>query len=197
VTVAYFISRGIVAALGASLITITSYTNVLLVVILYGAGTDYCLFLISRFREEMADENNGVEPAVTRTVHRVGETISSSAGTIFVGFTSMIFSEMGMFKTTGPALAFGIVTVLLAGLTFVPALLATLSNHAFCQAWQPPIDWTTIRIHVADGQHAAAYRSRHRGGDDSAFDLRRRQDISMICSATCPMTGIRLSALRY
>ena len=53
---AYLITRGIVAYLGEHAMTITSYANVLLVVVMYGAGTDYCLFLISRFREEMADD---------------------------------------------------------------------------------------------------------------------------------------------
>jgi RND superfamily putative drug exporter len=130
VTVAYFITRGIVAYLGAHVMTITSYANVLLVTVMYGAGTDYCLFLISRFREEMAD-NIGVQRATVRTVHLVGETITSSAGTIFVGFMAMSFAEMGIFNSSGPALAIGIAVGLLAGLTFTPALLATLSKYAF------------------------------------------------------------------
>lgn len=130
VTVAYLITRGIVAYLGAHVMTITSYANVMVVVVMYGAGTDYCLFLISRFREEMAD-HTGLDRATRRTVHLVGETITSSAGTIFVGFMSMIFAEMGIFNTSGPALAIGIVMSLLAGLTFVPALLATLGERAF------------------------------------------------------------------
>jgi len=130
VTIAYLITRGLVAFMGAHLMTITSYANVLLVVVMYGAGTDYCLFLISRFREEMADQI-GLEKATTRTVHLVGETITSSAGTIFVGFMAMSFAEMGIFNTSGPALALGIVMSLLAGLTLTPALLATLGNRAF------------------------------------------------------------------
>lgn len=130
VTLAFLITRGIVAWLGANHLTITTYVNVLLITVMYGAGTDYCLFLISRFREEMAD-HPGIEAATAHTVHRVGETITSSAGTIFVGFMAMAFAEMGIFNTTGPALALGIVMSLLAGLTLVPALLATLGDRAF------------------------------------------------------------------
>ncbi|MCZ7541841.1 MAG: MMPL family transporter [Anaerolineae bacterium] len=130
VTLAFLITRGIVAWLGANHLTITTYANVLLITVMYGAGTDYCLFLISRFREEMAD-HPGVEAATAHTVHRVGETITSSAGTIFVGFMAMAFAEMGIFNTTGPTLALGIVMSLLAGLTLVPALLATLGDRAF------------------------------------------------------------------
>lgn len=146
VTVAYLISRGIVAFLGAHVMTITSYANLIMIVVMYGAGTDYCLFLISRFREEMADTTDTVA-ATTETVHRVGETITSSAATIFVGFMAMVFAEMGIFNTTGPALAIGIVMSLLAGLTLVPALLATLGHRAF---------WPGKAHHRATGRYYAA-----------------------------------------
>ncbi|MBI5957781.1 MAG: MMPL family transporter, partial [Chloroflexi bacterium] len=142
VTLAYLITRGIVATLGEHTMTITSYANILLVVVMYGAGTDYCLFLISRFREEMADLPQ-VEESTAHTVHRVGETITSSAGTIFVGFMSMMFAEMGIFNTSGPALAIGIVLSLASGLTLVPALLATLGDHAF---------WPNKATHRANGR---------------------------------------------
>ncbi|NPV66698.1 MAG: MMPL family transporter [Anaerolineae bacterium] len=130
VTIAYLISRGIVGWLGANVLTITIYANVMMIVVLFGAGTDYCLFLISRFREEMADDDQAAE-ATIRTVHRVGETITSSAGTVIVGFVAMIFAEMGLFNTTGPALAISVVVMLLTGLTLTPALLATLGARAF------------------------------------------------------------------
>lgn len=130
VTIAYLITRGIAAYIGANFITITSYANILLVVVLYGAGTDYCLFLISRFREEMADQI-GVTKATRNTIEAVSETITSSAGTIFVGFMAMALSEMGIFASSGPVLAIGIVITALAGLTFSPALLATFGERAF------------------------------------------------------------------
>jgi RND superfamily putative drug exporter len=130
VTISYLVTIGLVSWIGEYVMTITSYVKVLLVVVLYGAGTDYCLFLISRFREEMADDL-GVIRATHHTVARVGETITSSAGTIFVGFMAMAFAEMGLFNSSGPALAVGIAVMLLAGLTLTPALLATLGERAF------------------------------------------------------------------
>jgi len=130
ISLAYAISRAVIASLGSGPLTISMYTNVFLIVVLFGAGTDYCLFLISRFREEMADVTTP-EPAVKTTVRSVGETIASSAGTVIVGLAMMIFAELGLYNTTGPAIAIGVVIALLAGLTLTPALLTVLGELAF------------------------------------------------------------------
>ncbi len=131
VTIAFITTIGLIGHLARlDVITVIAQVNAMIVVIMYGAGTDYNLFLISRFREDMADSPD-VAQATRRTVHMVGETITSSAGTIFVGFMAMIFTEMGMLRSAGPMLAVGIVVSLLAGLTLTPALLAVLGNRAF------------------------------------------------------------------
>ncbi|MGD8813277.1 MAG: MMPL family transporter [Anaerolineales bacterium] len=131
VTMALLVTVGVTALLAqAGAIAVLTQLTAILVVVIYGAGTDYCLFLISRFGEELADDG-GVRDAVRRTVHMVGETISSSAGTVFVGFLSLAFAEMGTFRSAGPMLAIAVVITLLAGLTLVPALLAVLGRKAF------------------------------------------------------------------
>ncbi len=127
---AYFISRGLIAFLGSGPLTISMYTNVFLIVVLFGAGTDYCLFLISRFREEMTDVHTAA-PAVRTTVRTVGETIASSAGTVIVGLALMAAAELGLYNTTGPSIAIGVAIALAAGLTFTPALLTILGHYAF------------------------------------------------------------------
>jgi RND superfamily putative drug exporter len=127
---AYLTSRGVVALLGAEALTISMYTNVFLIVVLFGAGTDYCLFLISRFREEMADVTHPA-PAVKITVRAVGETIASSAGTVIVGLALMSVAELGLYNTSGPSIAIGVAIALLAGLTFTPAMLTVLGDRAF------------------------------------------------------------------
>ncbi len=118
------------ALLGAHTLTISMYTNVFLIVVLFGAGTDYCLFLISRFREEMADVG-APAPAVKTTVRAVGETIASSAGTVIVGLAMMTAAELGLYNTSGPSIAIGVAIALLAGLTLTPAMLTILGDHAF------------------------------------------------------------------
>ena len=130
IALAYLISRGIVALLGAHALTISMYTNVFLIVVLFGAGTDYCLFLISRFREEMADVSSSA-PAVKTTVRSVGETIASSAGTVIVGLATMTAAELGLYNTSGPSIAIGVAIALSAGLTLTPAMLTILGDRAF------------------------------------------------------------------
>ncbi len=130
IALAYLISRGVVALLGAHVLTISMYTNVFLIVVLFGAGTDYCLFLISRFREEMADVSTPA-PAVKTTVRAVGETIASSAGTVIVGLAMMTAAELGLYNTSGPSIAIGVAIALLAGLTLTPAMLTILGDRAF------------------------------------------------------------------
>jgi RND superfamily putative drug exporter len=130
IALAYLISRGFIALLGQAGLTISMYTNVFLIVVLFGAGTDYCLFLISRFREEMIGASTPV-PAVRTTIRAVGETIASSAGTVIVGLAMMIFAELGLYNTSGPSISIGVVIALLAGLTLIPALLTILGHHTF------------------------------------------------------------------
>ena len=138
IALAYLISRGFIALLGQAGLTISMYTNVFLIVVLFGAGTDYCLFLISRFREEMIGAATPV-PAVRTTIRAVGETIASSAGTVIVGLAMMIFAELGLYNTSGPSISIGVVIALLAGLTLIPALLTILGHHTFWPRKARPI----------------------------------------------------------
>lgn len=130
IALAYLISRGLIAILGANWLTISGYTNIFIIVVLFGAGTDYCLFLISRFREEMAVDHAS-HPAVVRTVGAVGETITSSAATVVVGLSTMALAELGLYNTSGPSVAIAVLIGLAAGLTLTPALLSLLGGKAF------------------------------------------------------------------
>ena len=102
---------------------VSSLTQIILIVIVLGAGTDYGLFLIFRVREGLA---HGMEPrdAVVSAVSRVGETITFSALTVIVALVSVILAQFGLYRGLGPGLAIGIAVTLLAGLTLLPALLA-------------------------------------------------------------------------
>jgi putative drug exporter of the RND superfamily len=104
-------------------IRLANVSQVFLIVILFGAGTDYCLFLISRHREEMGYGFSPAESAA-RATRFVGGALTASAATVVVGLGMMGFAEFGKIRSGGPVIAVGLVVGLLASLTLTPALLA-------------------------------------------------------------------------
>ena len=109
---------------------LVNVSKVFAIVILYGAGTDYCLFLISRYCEEL--ESGQVEArALSRSVGIVGSALAASAGTVICGLGLMGFAEFAKVRCAGPAIALSLAVALLASLTLTPALLRLLGHVAF------------------------------------------------------------------
>ncbi len=128
--VALLISMRLIGALGQSGVKISSITQVLLIILLIGAGTDYGLFLVFRVREELRGGHDPHE-AVRRGIVRVGESISASAGTVILALLTLLLASFGFYHDLGLPLAVGMAVMLLLGLTLLPALLAILGRRAF------------------------------------------------------------------
>ncbi len=131
---ALLISMRVIGALASGGgLQISSITQILLIVLLIGAGTDYGLFLVFRVRESLRD---GFEPreAVARSVMSVGESITGSAGTVILALLTLLFASFGLYHDLGVPLAIGVAVMLLAGLTLQPALLAIFGRAAFWPA---------------------------------------------------------------
>jgi RND superfamily putative drug exporter len=124
------ISGRLIGALGEGGLKVSSITQILLIVLLLGAGTDYGLFYVFRVREELRD---GQEPheAVRRALVRVGESITGSAGTVIIALLTLLFASFGLYHDLGMPLAIGMAVMLAIGLTLLPALLAILGRKAF------------------------------------------------------------------
>ncbi|MFE9326830.1 MMPL family transporter [Nocardia sp. NPDC052278] len=116
---------------------VDSSVNSILLVVLFGVGTDYILFLMFRYRERL---RAGEDPktAMVRAVTKVGEAITSAAGAVIIAFMALTLSTLGMFRALGPALAIAVAVALLAGLTLVPAVVSLLGTKVFwpSKAWQ-------------------------------------------------------------
>jgi len=109
---------------------VTSLTEIMLLILTLGAGTDYGLFLVFRVREEL---RAGRQPrdAVAYALSRVGESITFSAATVIAALLTLLLAVFAQYSTLGAPLAIGIALMLGAGLTLQPALLAIFGRAAF------------------------------------------------------------------
>lgn len=120
----------VVAEASKAGVQVSPITQIMLSVLVLGAGTDYGIFLVFRVREEM---RRGLDPqaAIVRSITRVGETISFSGATVIAALLCLLLATFGFYQGLGPALAIGIAVMLLVSLTFTPALLAIFGRAAF------------------------------------------------------------------
>ena len=132
------VANGLIALISKALhLQGSSSVSSLLIVVLFGVGTDYYLFFIYRYRERLRGGEDS-RTAVTAAVHRAGEAIFSAGGAVIVSFLALSLSTLGLFKSLGPALAIAVGVTLLAGLTLIPAIVALLGPRVFwpSKAWR-------------------------------------------------------------
>ena len=127
VSLAVWLSLNVLSLLSHCLhFQLLNVTRVFVIVVLFGAGTDYCLFLLSRYREEYERQGDHRE-AVRRSVRRVGAVLFASGAMIVAGLAAMGLAEFAKLRYTGPAIAVTLVVALAACLTLVPAIMCVCS----------------------------------------------------------------------
>jgi len=131
--VVLFTAESVVAEVASLGIGISSITQLLLIVLVLGAGTDYGLFLVFRVREERR-RGLGHHEAIERAVGRVGESIVFSAGTVITALLSLLLAAFGIYHGLAVPLAIGIALMVLAAVTLVPAVLALFGRALFWPA---------------------------------------------------------------
>ena len=99
-------------------------------VLLFGVGTNYVLFIVSRYREEITRSGDRFQ-AMESAMKKVGPSIIGSSMTTVVAMFLLIFSMLGSFKTMGPMLAITVSIMLIVALTVLPAAIVLMSRIAF------------------------------------------------------------------
>jgi RND superfamily putative drug exporter len=111
---------------------LSTFTQIFLVAVLFGIGTDYCILLLSRFKEEMA-KNENVTEAIVETYRTAGKTVFFSGVAVMIGFASIGFSTFKLYQSAS-AVAVGVAILLVALFTVVPFFMAVLGKKLFWPA---------------------------------------------------------------
>jgi putative drug exporter of the RND superfamily len=111
-------------------LTVNAQSAGILLVLVIGAGTDYALLLVARYREELRRHEDRHE-AMAEALHRAGPAILASASTVAISMLCLLFAQMNSTSGLGPVCAVGIVIALAAMLTLLPALLVITGRWVF------------------------------------------------------------------
>ncbi|MFC5744339.1 MMPL family transporter [Actinomadura rugatobispora] len=120
---AVMVARGAAYGLARAGLVVTDLASAILIVLVFGAATDYALLLLNRYREELsrhADRHEALAEALRRTT----PAIAASAATVTVGMLCLLVADLAGLRGLGPVAAAGVVIALVATLTLLPAMLA-------------------------------------------------------------------------
>ncbi len=109
---------------------VSSILQSLLVVVLFGIGTDYIVFLLFRYRQRLRDGLDHGE-ALVFTGQAVGKVIASSALTVMGAFAALLLAKLGSLNTLAPGLIVAVAVMLATALTLIPALFVLLGSRLF------------------------------------------------------------------
>ncbi|MGC5020340.1 MMPL family transporter [Micromonospora sp. DT47] len=156
--VVMWITSGLVAAAGKAFdLNVSQDLQTVLLIVLFGIGTDYILFLLFRFRERLR-AGDDKRTAMMVSVERVGEVITSAAGAVIVAFLVLLLASLGFFGSLGPALAIAVGVMLVTSLTLIPAVVSLLGRYVFwpSKAWRrAPKATVSRRLGAAIGRRPA------------------------------------------
>jgi RND superfamily putative drug exporter len=132
------VATGLIADINQALnLGTDSSVSTILIVVLFGIGTDYILFLMFRYREALRGGQDSKQ-AMISAVSRAGRAIATAAGVVIVAFLALLLSTLSVLRSIGPALAIAVATTLVANLTLIPAVVSLLGTKVFwpSKSWQ-------------------------------------------------------------
>ena len=130
VFISYSIATGLLDLLVKIGLPVSSNATSLLLVLMFGVGTDYCLLLVSRYRHKLHEHESAPE-ALAAAIPLAGPAIIASGLTVMAAILAILASSLTLNRAFAPANAIGIAVVLIASLTLLPAVLAAFGRRAF------------------------------------------------------------------
>ncbi|HWU22102.1 MAG TPA: MMPL family transporter [Nocardioides sp.] len=139
-------ARGMAALLGGHAFSVSTFTASFLTAVVLGAATDYAVFLVSRFQEMRL---LGMDPreATVAACSRVAPVVIGSALTVVLANACMAVADVGIYLTTGPAIAVGVLCALLLSLTLMPAAILLVGSRGWLDPRPRPAGasaWTRV-----------------------------------------------------
>ncbi|ORW15127.1 hypothetical protein AWC15_11690 [Mycobacterium lacus] len=123
-------AQGVVSGWAQLGLGVSALTIALMTTMIIGAGTDYAVFLISRYHENIRSGTDS-DLAVQQALASVGKVIAASAATVAITFLCMVFTRLPAFTSVGPALAISITIAFLAAVTLLPAVLVLAGRRGW------------------------------------------------------------------
>ncbi|TPQ15991.1 MMPL family transporter [Streptomyces sporangiiformans] len=131
VVVALFTAQALIYFLAEHAgLTVNGQSAGILTVLVFGAGTDYALLLVARYREELRRHEDRHE-AMALALHRAGPAVIASGATVVLSMLVLLAAEMNSTSGLGPVAAIGVAVALIAMLTLFPALLVIFGRWIF------------------------------------------------------------------
>lgn len=129
--VALFVSQALIYFLAKYAdLTVNGQSYAILTILVIGAGTDYALLLVARYREELRRHEDRHE-AMAFALHRAAPALFASAATVVLGMLCLLFAEMNSTAGLGPVAAIGIGVTFMVMITLLPALLVITGRWIF------------------------------------------------------------------
>jgi RND superfamily putative drug exporter len=123
-------AQGVLSGLSELGLHVQTETIIFMTAVMIGAGTDYAVFLISRYHDYVRQGLDS-DQAVKNALMSIGKVIAASAATVAVTFLAMIFARLSLFSSIGPAISISVFVALLAAVTLLPAILVLIGRRGW------------------------------------------------------------------
>jgi len=130
IAMALGLAQAVIIFIGTFVANVHFTVLTLVVAVLFGVGTDYSIFILARYREELL-KGASYEEAMHTSISWAGESIATSGATVIISFSVLSLSSFSMLQTMGLVLGIVILIALFVALTLVPSIALLLKGRLF------------------------------------------------------------------